>query len=412
MRDPGSSGTRVPVLRVSELNRLLRTCLEADVPEVWVAGEISNLRVPSSGHCYFRLKDEEGQLAAVMFRSAARQLRVAPKDGMAVLAHGRVSIYEARGDLQLYVDALEPRGLGSAQVALEELKRRLAAEGLFAVERKRELPRWPRRVGVVTALTGAAVHDIVTTLRGRLPGVRIVVCPVRVQGQQAGGEIVTAIGDLAVEPEVDVIIVGRGGGSIEDLWAFNEERVARAIAASPVPVVSAVGHEIDVTLADLAADCRAATPTAAAALVVPDGSQLQHHLTRRAESLAVALRLQLRRRRERVAALGRLLRDPRRTLQRQRLRIDELGERGSRAVRTSLRAARARVVAAAERLHALSPLAVLERGYAIARRVPDGRVVRSAIEIAAGDRLDLVFRAGTARVQVEAVTRGTNEEES
>ena len=362
MRDPGSSGTRVPVLRVSELNRLLRTCLEADVPEVWVAGEISNLRVPSSGHCYFRLKDEDGQLAAVMFRSAARQLRVAPKDGLAVLAHGRVSIYEARGDLQLYVDALEPRGLGSAQVALEELKRRLAAEGLFAVERKRELPRWPRRVGVVTALTGAAVHDIVTTLRGRLPGVRIVVCPVRVQGQQAGGEIVTAIGDLAVEPEVDVIIVGRGGGSIEDLWAFNEERVARAIAASPVPVVSAVGHEIDVTLADLAADCRAATPTAAAALVVPDGSQLQHHLTRRAESLAVALRLQLRRRRERVAALGRLLRDPRRTLQRQRLRIDELGERGSRAVRTSLRAARARVVAAAERLHALSPLAVLERG--------------------------------------------------
>lgn len=411
MRDPGGTGTRVPVLRVSELNRLLRTCLEADVPEVWVAGEISNLRVPSSGHSYFRLKDEEGQLAAVMFRSAARQLRFAPQDGMAVLAHGRVSLYEARGDLQLYVDALEPRGVGSAQLALEQLKRRLAEEGLFAAERKRELPRWPRRVGVVTALTGAAVHDIVTTLRGRLPGVRIVVCPVRVQGQQAGGEIVAALADLAAEPGVDVIIVGRGGGSIEDLWAFNEERVARAIAASPVPVVSAVGHEIDVTLADLAADCRAATPTAAAALVVPDARQLREHLARHAEGLATALRLLVRRRRERVAAVGRLLRDPRQTLQRQRLRIDEFGERGTRAVRAAVRAARARVTAAAERLHALSPLAVLERGYAIARRVPDGAVVRAAAEIVVGDRLDLVFRAGTARARVEAVAAATDEEE-
>jgi exodeoxyribonuclease VII large subunit len=410
MRDPVGIGTRVPVLRVSELNRLLRTCLEADVPEVWVAGEISNLRVPSSGHSYFRLKDEAGQIAAVLFRSAARQLRFAPQDGMAVLAHGRVSVYEARGDLQLYVDALEPRGLGTAQLALEELKRRLAAEGLFAAERKRELPRWPRRVGIVTALTGAAVHDIVITLRGRLPSVRVVVRPVRVQGQQAGADIVAALADLAAEPEVEVIIVGRGGGSIEDLWAFNEERVARAIVASPVPVVSAVGHEIDVTLADLAADCRAATPTAAATLVVPDARQLQQHLTRRAEGLATALRLVLRRRRERLAVVARLLRDPRQMLQRQRLRIDELGERGARAVRAALRGARARAAAAGERLHALSPLAVLERGYAIARRVPGGTVVRAAAEITAGDRLDLVFRAGGARVRVEAVTPADEED--
>lgn len=410
MREPVATGTRVPVLRVSDLNRLLRTCLEAEVPAVWVAGEISNLRVPSSGHSYFRLKDEGGQIAAVMFRSAARQLRFAPEDGMAVLAHGRVSLYEARGDLQLYVDALEPRGVGSAQLALEQLKRRLAEEGLFAVERKRELPRWPRRVGVVTALTGAAVHDIVTTLRGRLRGVRIAVRPVRVQGQQAGGEIVTALADLAAEPGIDVIIVGRGGGSIEDLWAFNEERVARAIAASPVPVVSAVGHEIDVTLADLAADCRAATPTAAATLVVPDGRLLQQQLSRRTEALIGALRLLVRRRRERVAALGRLVRDPRQTLQRQRQRIDELGERGTRAVRAVLRASRAAVAAAGERLHALSPLAVLERGYAIARRVPDGAVVRANAEIAVGDELELVFRAGGARVRVEAITPARDEE--
>ncbi|MFN8641367.1 MAG: exodeoxyribonuclease VII large subunit [Candidatus Binatia bacterium] len=405
------TGTGVPVLRVSELNRLLRACLEADVPEVWVAGEISNLRVPTSGHSYFRLKDEDGQLAAVMFRSAARQLRFAPQDGMAVLAHGRVSLYEARGDLQLYVDVLEPRGVGSAQLALEQLKRRLADEGLFAAERKRQLPRWPRRVGVVTALTGAAVHDIVTTLRGRLPGVRVVVRPVPVQGLQAGGEIVAALGDLAGEPEVDVIIVGRGGGSIEDLWAFNEERVARAIAASPLPVVSAVGHEIDVTLADLAADCRAATPTAAAALVVPDGREVQQHLAQRSAALAAALRGHLQRRRERLSALGRLLRDPRQTLVRQRLRIDELGERGQRAVRGTLRAARARVVAAVERLQALSPLAVLDRGYAIAR-LPDGRVVRAATQLAVDDRLDLVFRTGTARVRVETVRPPMSEEES
>jgi exodeoxyribonuclease VII large subunit len=401
MRDSVGTGTRVPVLRVSELNRLLRTCLEAAVPEVWVAGEISNLRVHTSGHCYFRLKDAEGQIAAVMFRSAARFLRFKLEDGQAVLAHGRVSLYEVRGDLQLYVDAIEPRGVGGAQLALDELKRRLAAEGLFAPERKRALPFWPRRVGVVTARTGAAVHDIVTTLRSRLPAVRILLRPVRVQGQEAVGEIVAALRELAAQPEVDVIIVGRGGGSIEDLWAFNAEQVARAIAASPVPVVSAVGHEIDVTLADLAADCRAATPTAAAALVVPDARQLAQQLGRRADGLALALKLSLRRRRERVTALARLVRDPRQTLRRQRLRIDELAERGARAVASAVRVAHARVIAAGERLHALSPLAVLERGYAIARRVPDGQVVRAATEVAPGDELDLVFRVGAARVRVE-----------
>lgn len=401
MRDSVGTGTRVPVLRVSELSQLLRTCLETGVPAVWVAGEISNLRVPASGHCYFRLKDAEGQIAAVMFRSAMRGLRFRPEDGLEVLAHGRVSIYEARGDLQLYVDALEPRGVGGAQLALEQLKRRLAEEGLFAAERKRPLPAWPRAVGVVTALAGAAVHDIVTTLRARLPGVRIVLRPVRVQGQQAGGEIVGALAELGAEPGVDVVIVGRGGGSIEDLWAFNEERVARAIAAAAVPVVSAVGHEIDVTLADLAADCRAATPTAAAAMVVPDAAQLGRQVGQRAGALSGALRMLLHRRRERLVGLSRLLRDPRRTLQLQRLRIDELSERAQRALRGRLRAERAAAAACAERLHALSPLRVLERGYAIARRPDDGRVVRSAAEVATGDTLDLIFRAGRARVRVE-----------
>ncbi len=401
MRDPSSEPPRPPVLSVTELTRLLRGSLEREFPEVWVAGEISNLKVAGSGHCYFRLKDAQGQIAAVMFRSAARSLRCKPADGLEVLARGRVSLYEARGDLQLYVDGLEPRGLGSAQQALEDLKRRLAAEGLFDAARKRPLPAWPRAVAIVTALSGAAVHDIVTTLRGRLPSVRIVVCPVRVQGQFAGGDIVAALADAAAHGSVDVIIVGRGGGSLEDLWAFNEERVARAIAATPVPVVSAVGHEIDITLADLAADCRAATPTAAASLVVPDAAALAHQLAQRSGALGRAAQAVLRVRRERLAALQRLLRDPRRALQSERLRIDELAERARRALLVSLRLAGARLRGAGEQLKALSPMAVLERGYAIVRRTDDGRVVQAAAQLGAGDVLELTFREGGARVRVE-----------
>ena len=300
MREYVGVAQRVPVLSVSDLNRSLRASLETDYAEVWVAGEISNFRAPGpAGHFYFCLKDRRSQIAAVMFRSAQRYLPFKPKDGLDVIAHGRISLYEARGDLQLYVDALEPRGLGGVQLALEQLKQRLAAEGLFDAARKRPLPVWPRAIGVVTARTGAAMRDIVTTLRGRMPHARIIVRAVRVQGPHAGAEIVAALADLGTVDAVEVIIVGRGGGSLEDLWAFNEERVARAIAAARVPVVSAVGHEIDVTLADLAADCRAATPSAAAALVVPDCAALAH-------------RLALRRSRPRMAAI----RAPRRNARR------------------------------------------------------------------------------------------------
>lgn len=402
MREFVGVAPRVPVLSVSDLNRLLRISLETEYAEVWVAGEISNFRAPGrAGHFYFCLKDQRGQIAAVMFRSAQRYLPFAPHDGLEVIAHGRISLYEARGDLQLYVDALEPRGLGAVQLALEQLKQRLAAEGVFDAARKRPLPVWPRAVGVVTAVSGAAIHDIVTSLRGRMPQVRIIVRPVRVQGQHAGADIVAALADLATVPEVDVVIVGRGGGSLEDLWAFNEERVARAIAAAPVPVVSAVGHEIDVTLADLAADCRAATPTAAAALVVPDCGELQDRLRLRGGALVVALRAQLRHKRERTAALARHVRNPRHHLDAQRRRAGELGERARRALEAALRVARTRLAGDAERLHALSPLAVLERGYAIARR-DDGAVVRSSAEVGVGESLELTFRSGGARVRVES----------
>lgn len=403
MREPLSAAARAPVLSVSDLTRLLRASLESEFAEVWVAGEVSNFRNPGNGgHFYFRLKDGQGQIAAVMFRSANRFLRFALADGMEVIAHGRVSLYEARGDLQLYVDAIEPRGVGALRLALEQLQRRLAEEGLFDAARKRALPEWPRAVGVITALNGAAVHDIITSLRARLPGVRIVVRPVRVQGQFAGGDIVAALQDMARCPEVEVIIVGRGGGSLEDLWAFNEERVARAVAAAPVPVVSAVGHEIDVTLTDLAADCRAATPTAAAALVVPDAAVLRRQLALREAALAGAMTRLLRRQREVVNGLARHLKDPRRTLLEQRLRVDELGERAGRGMLGALRAAQNRLAHAAARLQALSPLAVLERGYAIARREPDGQVVRSGDDVAVGDALQLTFRSGGARVRVES----------
>jgi exodeoxyribonuclease VII large subunit len=402
MREYVGVAQRVPVLSVSDLNRSLRASLETDYAEVWVAGEISNFRAPGpAGHFYFCLKDRRSQIAAVMFRSAQRYLPFKPKDGLDVIAHGRISLYEARGDLQLYVDALEPRGLGGVQLALEQLKQRLAAEGLFDAGRKRPLPVWPRAIGVVTARTGAAMRDIVTTLRGRMPHARIIVRAVRVQGRHAGAEIVAALDDLGTVAAVEVIIVGRGGGSLEDLWAFNEERVARAIAAARVPVVSAVGHEIDVTLADLAADCRAATPSAAAALVVPDCAALAHRLALRRGALIAAMRGRLRRNQERLLALARHVRDPRRHLAAQRQRVAELGERARRSLDSALRVARARLAGDGERLQALSPLAVLERGYAIARR-DDGTVVRAAHEVVVGETLELTFRVGQARVRVES----------
>ena len=388
------------VLTVSQLNQRVRDTLDAELDEFWVVGEISNFRVPPSGHFYFSLKDGRSQISAVMFRSANQLLAFRPEDGMEVIVRGRVGLYEVRGDLQLYVEAMEPRGVGSLQLALEQLKKRLAAEGLFAEARKRPLPFLQRAVGIVTALNGAAIHDLLVVLRARQPGIRIVVRPVRVQGKDAPPDIVEAIADISRVSEVDVVIVGRGGGSLEDLWAFNDERVARAIAASRVPVVSAVGHEVDVTIADLVADRRAPTPTAAAAMVVPDRRDLTAGLERAAAGLSAAVQRQIARQRERLSAQARHLRDPRQVLNALQLRTDELSERAWRAIQTRLRIAQQQLCGGAERLQALSPLAVLERGYSIARRA-DGTVVRAAAALQVGYRLRLTFARGTAAVQVE-----------
>jgi exodeoxyribonuclease VII large subunit len=389
---------RPPVLTVSELNERIRRLLDRNFAEVWVGGEISNLRIPASGHLYFTLKDDRSQLNAVMFRSAVRLLKFRPENGMNVVARGRVGIYDARGDVQLYVDSIEPQGLGALQLALEQLKKKLAAEGLFDEARKRPLPACPNAVGIVTARTGAAVHDMVVTLRRRMPGLRVVLRPVQVQGAGAAADIAAAIADLNQHAEVDVLIVGRGGGSLEDLWTFNDEAVVRAIAGSTIPVVSAVGHETDFTLADFAADVRAATPTAAATLVAADGVERRRHLFAASRALAQAMRGLQQRERQRLALLGRRLRDPRQVLRQSRIRIDELSERSQRAVEGALRLGRARLRGQSERLEALSPLAVLNRGYAIVQK--DALVVRSAAEVAAGDLVILRFAASTVRARI------------
>ncbi len=393
-------------LTVSQLNQRIRDSLDAHLDEFWVVGEISNFRVPPSGHFYFCLKDPRSQVAAVMFRSANQLLPFRPADGMEVIVRGRVGFYEARGDLQFYVEAMEPRGLGGLQLALEQLKRRLAAEGLFAEQRKRALPFLPRTVGIVTALGGAVIHDLLVVLQTRWPSVHVLVRPVRVQGTGAVPDIVQAIADLNRIRTVDVIIVGRGGGSLEDLWAFNDERVARAMAASRVPVVSAVGHESDVTIADLIADRRAPTPTAAASMVVPDQRDLGAWLDAMAVRLRASMGRQIGLHRERLTARTRRLRDPRQVLKAAQLRVDELSERTLRAITARVRWAREQLRGRAEQLQALSPLAVLQRGYSIARRVTDGHIVRDADSLADGDRLLLTFAQGAAHVRVDKPSNG------
>jgi len=399
---PFADEPRTGVLSVGQLVGLIREVLAVSLRDQWVAGEISNLRVPPSGHIYFTLKDERAQISAVMFRGANSALRFRPEDGMEVIVHGTAQVYELRGTLQMVVDSMEPRGVGALQLAIEQLKRRLAAEGLFDAERKRPLPFFPRCVGVVTALGGAAVHDMIVTMRNRLPGVRILVRPVRVQGMEAPAEIVAGLADLEEQGDSDVIVVGRGGGSIEDLNAFNDERVVRAIAAARIPIVSAVGHEVDWTIADLVADCRAATPTAAAAIVVPDAGELADQLAFLSSSLSGATQRLVARRRETVRALARHIRDPRQVLRSLQMRIDELSERSIRAANVSVIRQRDRLGRSAGQLQALSPLAVLDRGYSITRRSADGTVIRDARTLRPDESLRLTFATGEATVRVAA----------
>jgi exodeoxyribonuclease VII large subunit len=390
---------------VADVSRRVRAVLEGELPALWVAGEVSNLRRPTSGHVYLTLKDATSQLKAVIWRTTAVRIPFQIEDGLEVVCLGRVTVYEPRGEYQLSIDALEPKGIGAAQLALEQLKRRLLAEGLFAPARKRALPRFPSAIGLVTSATGAAVKDITQVIERRCPKVRVILAPVRVQGDGAAREVAAAIRALNLHGRADVLIVGRGGGSAEDLWAFNDEDVARAIAASRIPVISAVGHEIDTTIADLVADRRALTPTEAAELATPNVPEILDELAGRRERLRKALLRSVRAARERVdlVARARVLRDPRERLTRLEQRLDDLAQRLPREARRRLEAERERLGFAAGQLHGLSPLGVLARGYSVTAREAGGSPLLDAAALAPGERLRTRLARGEVISEVREV---------
>ena len=408
MRETGPS-TGLPLfpeeprafLTVTELNQIVKKTLERELDAFWVVGEISNLRVPPSGHFYFTLKDDKSQIAAVMFRSQGMNLSFQPENGMEVFCFGRVGLYPVRGDLQIYVESMEPKGRGALHLAFEQLKKRLAEEGLFAAERKRPLPFLPASIGIVTSLQGAALRDMLRILGDRFPDRRVVIRPVKVQGEGAALEIAEGIAELGRSGTVEVMIVGRGGGSLEDLWAFNEEVVARAIFAAPVPVISAVGHEIDFTIADFVADHRAPTPTAAAQMVVPRKAELAGGIQDLASRLLGEIKDKVEAEKESWGALVRRLVDPRRRLQENQMRLDELSLSLWRRFQDHLHRLKDRLTHGAGRLSSLSPLAVLERGYSMAHKMPEELIVKDSSSIKIGDRLRVTFARGRSLCRVE-----------
>jgi exodeoxyribonuclease VII large subunit len=481
-----SSARRI-ALSVSQLVRLVRETLEVNLDQCWVVGEVSNVRLAPSNHLYFTLKDSRSSISVVMFNSAVRRMRFRVEDGMQVVMRGRVNLYETRGTLQFYGEEMEPRGLGALQLAYEQLKQRLEKEGLFEASRKQRLPTLPRRIGIVTALGGAALRDMLRVLLDRYPNIHVIIRPALVQGPDSAAEIVEALNDLNADGRAEVIIAGRGGGSLEDLWAFNEESVARAIFGSTIPVVSAVGHEIDYSIADFVADVRAPTPTAAAQLVVPSKSELRRRLFEMQSKLAAAVERKTLSNRRHVAHLGTRLRDPRGVLRQLRQRLDAAAEElngaiaarvyehrrdlrefagqlkipSNLAVEQRLRIARltTRLAQAARsrinpyrialersaarlsepnlqsqltqarahfnrmcdrlesawrstlhkerlllaggslRLDAVSPLRVLERGYAVVINTRDGRGVTEAARVEVGDELDIRLARGRLRAR-------------
>jgi exodeoxyribonuclease VII large subunit len=485
------SSQRRVALSVSQLVRLVRETLEFNLNECWVVGEISNARLAPSNHLYFTLKDARSSINVVMFNSAVRRMRFRVDDGMQVVVRGRVNLYEARGTLQFYAEEMEPRGLGALQLAYEQLRERLAKEGLFDPSRKQRLPVLPRRIGIVTALGGAAFRDMLRVLFDRYPNLHVIIRPALVQGPGAATEIAGALDDLNADGRVDVIIAGRGGGSLEDLWAFNEELVARAIVRSEIPIISAVGHEIDYSIADFVADVRAPTPTAAAQIAVPVKAELRRRLFDRQSELAASVQNRTSALRRHISNLENRLRDPRGVLHQLRQRLDTAAEELNGAVysklrehrqtlrefaahlkipstipveqrlrvarltvgltqamdrrahpyritlersaarlseanfRSSLSQLRSRLLmlfdrleaasrsvierqrllvgADSRRLDAVSPLRVLERGYAVVINASDRRAVTDASRVSVGDELDI--RLGRGRLRVLTIAR-------
>ena len=393
----------IHILSVSELTQLIKFQLEQSFDSLWVEGEISNFRMPSSGHFYFTLKDEKSQIRVVMFRSQNLELDFQPEDGLAVICRGRLNVYETRGEYQLILDYLEPRGLGALQLAFEQLKQKLAQEGLFDPAHKRPLPLLPRKIAIITSPTGAAIQDILNIIERRFTNVEILISPVKVQGEGAAQEIVSALEEINQMREMDVIILARGGGSIEDLWTFNEEIVARAIYRSVIPVISAVGHEIDFTIADFVADLRAPTPSAAAELVVKNKGDLVNTLNNLEVRLRNTLRKVYEMNQNRFFFLQKRMPDPRKVIPSLRLKIDEYGERITLSVSIKIKIKREKVEGMVGRLDALSPLNVLKRGYSITRTVPDLKMVRDAKQLVHGDKINVRLFKGNLVCRVEEV---------
>ncbi len=436
------------ILTVSELTLKVKTCLETDFAEVWVEGEISNFRRPSSGHSYLTLKDEKSQIRAVIFRFMGRYLKFEPQDGMLVICRGKMSVYEPRGEYQLILDYMEPKGVGALQLAFEQLKEKLSREGLFAADHKKPLPYLPRRIGIVTSSTGAAIKDLLNVIGRRFPTISILISPVKVQGEGSAQEITQAIDGLNLLDDIDLIIVARGGGSLEDLWSFNEECVARAIYRSAIPVVSAVGHEIDFTIADFVADLRAPTPSAAGELAVRDKGELLNFIDSLSDRLKNRILKVLESEKKQAQQVMKRIPDLRFRLSDLQLRVDDLKARlaprlknvlrlqnemlkGSITrlflsnpksmiqiysarvllyektltdrIQFVLRGTRQTLENAAGQLDSLSPLRVLERGYSITRLLPSLRVVKESTTVEGGDRVNVVLGKGTIDCKVEKV---------
>lgn len=393
------------VYRIAEITREIKVLLEGRFPGVWVEGEVSNMRRPGSGHLYFTLKDEESQLQAVLYRSQAARTRFELKDGLQVVAFGDVSVYERGGRYQLTVSEIEPKGVGALQLAFEQLKERLRKEGLFDPSRKRPIPLLPGRIGIVTSPSGAAIRDILSVIERRFANVRVLISPVRVQGGTAAAEISAAIDELNRRADVDVIIVTRGGGSLEDLWAFNEEPVARAIARSKIPVISAVGHEIDFTIADFVADLRVPTPSAAAELVIAKKSELHERLAMLSARASASMRSMVAELRRRLipCAQSYVLQAPENVVRQYQQLLDELEGRLGRSFRHRLDLIRAGLVGIAGKLESLSPVAILARGYSVVFRDRDGAVVTGASQLRPGDAVRAKLARGGFTASVNEI---------
>jgi len=438
------SGPRI--YTVSELTSEIKSLLEESFDFVWVEGEISNFRSPISGHYYMVLKDDQAQIRAVMFRPQIRYLRFMPEDGMRVIARGRIGVYAPRGEYQVILDYLEPLGVGALALAFEQLKKKLASEGVFDPDRKRPLPFLPQRVAVITSPTGAAIRDFLKVITRRFANLEIIVIPVRVQGEEATAEIIEALEIANTQLDVDVIVITRGGGSLEDLWAFNKEELAYAIRKSTVPVVSAVGHEIDTTICDLASDLRAPTPSAAAEMLVKEKESLEQQLGGLVLRMISQIEYSLDNCKDRLAGLRARLRDPQREIADKWIRLDEILSRLARAVKWNLEGQerrlelafqglvhqspgrrleiwssmleraihsivqgvlsvigqeKARLEALQNRVSDLSPLSILDRGYSITMKLPEAQIIRSYMEVQAGDKVGIVLAKGYLKCDVQ-----------